>query len=82
MLILAVSNLVLAARGGFFLVIVIVQAVFYLAAGAASIAPQGNPLSRIVEAVRTFVVVNVAIALAWVEYFRGETYTTWSPTKR
>jgi len=26
--------------------------------------------------------VNAAVALAWVKYFQGETYTTWSPTKR
>jgi hypothetical protein len=39
-------------------------------------------LSPLSEAARTFVVVNAAIALAWIKYFHGETFTTWSPTKR
>ena len=77
-----VSNLILAERGGFFLVALLAQATFYVAAGAASLAPKGSLLSRLLEAARTFVVVNAAIALAWVKYLQGETYTTWSPTKR
>jgi len=82
MVALLVSNLILAERGGFFLEVLMAQVIFYFAAGAASIVPMGSLLSRIVEAARTFVVVNAAIALAWVKYLQGETYTTWSPTKR
>jgi len=82
MVALLVSNLILAERGGFFLVTLIAQGSFYFAAGAASFVPKGSFLSRMVEAARTFVVVNAAVALAWVKYFQGETYTTWSPTKR
>ena len=79
---LLVSNLLLAERGGFFLMVLIAQGIFYIAAGAAAFVPKGSLLSRMVEAARIFVVVNVAIALAWVKYLQGETYTTWSPTKR
>jgi len=79
---LLVSNLLLAGSGAFFLTALIAQGIFYVSAGAASFVPKGSLLSRVAEAVRTFVVVNVAIALAWVKYLQGETYTTWSPTKR
>src|SRR6267378_1025181 len=79
---LLVSNLLLAERGSFFLMVLIAQGIFYIAAGAAAFVPKGSLLSRMVEAARIFVVVNVAIALAWVKYLQGETYTTWSPTKR
>jgi len=82
MVALLVSNLILAERGGFFLVALMAQGVFYVAAGAASFVPKGGLLSRMAEAARTFVVVNAAIALAWVKYLQGETYITWSPTKR
>jgi len=82
MVALLVSNLILAERGGFFLAALIAQGIFYVAAGAASFVPKGSLFSRMVEAARTFVVVNAAIALAWVKYLQGETYTTWSPTKR
>lgn len=79
---LLASNLILAERGGFFLAALTAQMIFYVAAGAASFVPKGSLLSGMVEAARTFVVVNAAIALAWVKYMRGETYTRWSPTKR
>lgn len=79
---LLVANMLLAGSGGFFLVMLAAQGIFYVAAGTASFMPKGNPLSRMVEAARTFVVVNAAMALAWVKYFQGETFTTWSPTKR
>jgi cellulose synthase/poly-beta-1,6-N-acetylglucosamine synthase-like glycosyltransferase len=82
MVALLVSNLLLAERGGFFQMALIAQGILYVAAGAAPFVPMGSLLSRIVEAARTFVVVNAAIAVAWVKYFRGETYTIWSPTKR
>jgi len=82
MVALLVTNLILAGDGKFFLLALIAQGIFYVAAGAAWFAPKGSLLARMSEAARTFVIVNAAIALAWVKYLQGETYTTWSPTKR
>ncbi len=79
---LFVSSLFLAARGGFFLMALIAQGIFYFVAGAGALVSKKSLLSRMAEAARVFVVVNAAIALGWVKYFQGETYTTWSPTKR
>ena len=31
---------------------------------------------------RALIIPAAAIALAWVKYLQGETYTTWFPTKR
>jgi cellulose synthase/poly-beta-1,6-N-acetylglucosamine synthase-like glycosyltransferase len=81
-IILLVSNLLLAEYGGFFLIVLLAQGLFYAAAGAASLVPKGSLFSRMAEAARTFVVVNAAIAVAWVKYLQGEAYVTWSPTKR
>jgi len=79
---LAVSNLLLAGSGGYFLAALIAQGLFYVAAGTAASVPNGGLLSRMAATARTFVVVNAATAVAWVKYLQGETYTTWSPTKR
>jgi cellulose synthase/poly-beta-1,6-N-acetylglucosamine synthase-like glycosyltransferase len=79
---LLITNLILAAADNFFLLALIGQAFFYATAATAAFAPKGAPLSRMVDAARTFVVVNAAIALAWVTYLQGQTFTTWSPTKR
>ena len=77
-----VTNLILAEHGRFFAMVLFAQGTFYATAVAALVVPKGNILFRIAEAARTFVIVNAAVALAWVKYFQGETYTTWSPTKR
>lgn len=82
MVALFVSNLLLAERGSVFLMALIAQGIFYSVAGAAALVSKAGLLSRMAEAARSFVIVNAAIALAWVKYFQGETYTTWSPTKR
>lgn len=76
------SNLLLAERGGFFLAALVAQGVFYVAAATAALLPKAGILSHVAETAKSFVVVNAAIALAWVKYFQGESYTTWSPTKR
>jgi len=77
-----VSNLLLAERGTLFLVLLLAQGVFYAGASAAAFVSEPGLLSRFAELARTFVVVNAAIAVAWVKYYRGETFTTWSPTRR
>jgi len=76
------ANLLLLASGKFFLIAFVAQCLFYSTAGAAALVSKAGAISRVADAARTFVVVNAAIALAWVKYFQGETYTTWSPTKR
>jgi hypothetical protein len=75
-------NLLLMERGGFFLAALIAQGGFYVAAAAATLLSKTGFLSHAAETARSFVIVNAATALAWVKYFQGETYTTWSPTKR
>ena len=76
------SNLLLAGRGGFFLAALIAQGAFYAAAAAATLLAKTGLVSQLAETARSFVIVNAAVALAWVKYFQGETFTTWSPTQR
>jgi len=79
---LFLSNLFLVARAGFFMMMLIAQVSFYVAAGVASLVPKGTLTARMAELARTVVVMNAAMVLAWVKYLQRETYTTWSPTKR
>lgn len=79
---LLISNLTLVGQGHLYLVTMVGQAVFYALAVAPSARRPADRLTRLSEAARTFVVVNVAIAVAWLKYFQGETYTTWAPTQR
>jgi cellulose synthase/poly-beta-1,6-N-acetylglucosamine synthase-like glycosyltransferase len=82
MVALLVSNLLLAAHGGFYLMALAAQSIFYSLAAIGVLIPTSAPLWRIVETARTFVVVNAAIGLAWIKYMQGETFVTWSPTRR
>jgi cellulose synthase/poly-beta-1,6-N-acetylglucosamine synthase-like glycosyltransferase len=82
LLMLLASSLLLAQQGGVFLAALVAQGAFYAAAGAAAaLSNAAGPVSRIADSARTFVVINAAIALAWVKYLQGETFTTWAPTR-
>ena len=39
-------------------------------------------LSRGLSVAHTFIVVNLAIGLGWLQYLKGETYATWAPVRR
>jgi cellulose synthase/poly-beta-1,6-N-acetylglucosamine synthase-like glycosyltransferase len=82
LLALAVSSLLLADSGGFFFAALMVQGILYAGAGAAAFMSNAGLMSGVAGTARLFVMVNAAIAVAWVKYLKGETYTTWSPTKR
>ncbi|MGH8542285.1 MAG: glycosyltransferase family 2 protein [Gammaproteobacteria bacterium] len=79
---LFLSSLLLAPRSGFYLAALIGQLLFYGGAGAAPNVPKTGCLSRLTEAAKTFIVVNVAILIGWAKYLQGATFTTWSPTVR
>jgi hypothetical protein len=76
------SSLLLAEHGRVYMAALAVQGAFYLAAGSAALMSNAGPLARAAGTARTFVVINAAIALAWIKYLQGETFTTWAPTKR
>jgi cellulose synthase/poly-beta-1,6-N-acetylglucosamine synthase-like glycosyltransferase len=82
LIILFTGGLLLSSRNTFYLTIFIGQIVFYLSAGFATGIERVPLLSRVLAASRAFVMVNLAILAAWVKYFQGATYTTWSPTQR
>ena len=78
-----VSNLFLISRSGFFLTTFISQLIFYGGSCLAIYISGHDALSvRIIKAAYAFILINMAILVAWIKYLRGETYTTWSPTQR
>jgi len=82
LIVLFVCGMVLSSHNTFYLMVFGGQIIFYLSAGFAG-GVQGMPfLSRVFTASYSFVMVNFAILMAWIKYFQGATYTTWSPTQR
>lgn len=79
---LFLSNLFLIPKSSFFLTLLIAQLIFY-SGSCLAIYISGDTLSvRVIKAAYAFILVNMAILVAWVKYLQGETYTTWSPTQR
>ena len=82
LIMLFVSGLSLSSRNTFYLTAFIGQILFYVSAGFARGIERTPLLPRVFAAAHAFVMVNLAIFMAWIKYFQGATYTTWSPTQR
>lgn len=80
LIIVFLSNLVLAFRSAVFMTILIFHVAFYgWAFLYEKISGGGTTMIKIPY---YFVQVNRAIARAWVEYLKGERYVTWNPSTR
>lgn len=82
MLGLLVSNLFLLPEGGFFVAAAVAQITFYAFAGFAGWTGGRALASRAARVCSSFLMVNLAILVAWLKYAQGKTYTTWNPTQR
>lgn len=76
------SNVLLAGSSTFFKVTLAIQAIIVITAAIAGLQSSSSWLTKITGTARTFLIVNAAIALAWIRFLQGKTYTTWVPTKR
>jgi len=82
MSIILVANLFLVARGNLYLGIFALQICFYLGAGAGYLLRSSRYRPRIASFPFYFVMVNVAIALAWVRVLQGRRHASWMPSQR
>jgi cellulose synthase/poly-beta-1,6-N-acetylglucosamine synthase-like glycosyltransferase len=76
-----VSNAFLAGNGRVFLLLFLLQLVFYLY-GAFRILKTSNSLGTLAKIPVYFVTVNASILLAWWKYLRGERIVMWKPSVR
>lgn len=85
LLVAFVSNAVLVGASPVYLVLLILQVLVYTTAWvtARGSAPDSSEsiLARLMGVVQSFIVVNVAIGVAWVCYWRGDSFTTWAPAR-
>jgi glycosyltransferase involved in cell wall biosynthesis len=81
LLILIITNIILIGKGTICLISFAVQVSFYLLALSHNRGRKIKYLSGPVSLIHTFVLVNAAVFWAWITYLRGETFTTWVPTR-
>lgn len=82
LLLLFVTSLALTATEPLYSVACTAQVFFYLMAGLYHSHISLPGLSKIMSPAHTFTMVNIAILMGWIQYFRGETYMSWSPSQR
>jgi len=82
MLILFLASLALAFQGPFYLLALAGQALFYLAAWLRHSYDGLKRISGLLSLPHTFGLVNLAILYGWIQYFKGETYVVWAPSRR
>lgn len=82
MAILLVTNLGLLGQHELYVVTCVGQLLTYVMVWVMAKGFKARGVSRIFAIAHTFVMVNAAIAVAWFQYVRGETYTTWAPVRR
>jgi hypothetical protein len=58
------------------------QVLFYVLWGFGYFEIKLPLVTRAASFANTFFVVNLAILIGWVQYLRGETYTTWSTSRQ
>jgi hypothetical protein len=75
-------TVVLANSATVYLLFLIAQILLLLIAWLGYESGRASALSKVSSICRTFVTMNLAIAGGWVQFLRGEAYTTWSPIKR
>lgn len=82
LIILFASNILLLSKGLFYKAAFIAQAVFYVCALFENRGRGFSAVRKIFSLAYTFSAVNAAIFWGWVKFIKGESFVTWSPTKR
>ena len=82
LILLLISNVMLAEAGLIYLSILVLQAVFYTNALIGYLLKERAGLPRVFSFPLYFVMVNWAILVAWARVFQGKTDATWVPTRR
>ena len=72
------SNAFLIQHATFYLIVFIGQLSFYTIAAIGYYEKRFRKISTLISLAVTFVMVNMAIFMGWVRYFKGDTYVTWS----
>ena len=73
------TSIYLALRSGFFRLVLLAELAFYALAGLGYRATSIHPIFKIPY---YFVQANLAASYAWIKYFKGERFTTWTPSNR
>lgn len=80
-----VANIALVGSSPLYLLLLIIQLLVYIRTWM-EIKSSGVPVSdsivrRLFGVMQSFLIVNAAVGVAWIRYWRGDSFTTWAPAR-
>lgn len=81
LIIVFISNLILASESHFFLMLFLGQLIFY-SLGVGGYIKANSPSKPFLKIPMYFLIVNFSILLAWIRYLKGHRVVMWEPTER
>lgn len=80
-----VTNVFLVEASPFYLVLLIVQSMVYMTAWMMvkrpAVPASGSFIMKLFDLMHAFLIVNAAVGIAWVRYWKGDSFTTWAPAR-
>ncbi|MBX3330261.1 MAG: glycosyltransferase family 2 protein [Nitrospira sp.] len=85
LLLALVTNVVLVGTSPFYLILLIIQLMVYMTAWMAvrrsAVPASGSFVMRPFVLMHSFLVVNAAVGIAWIRYWKRDSFTTWAPAR-
>jgi len=83
LLLVFVTNVALVAVSPFYLVSFFIQLMVYMTAWmmmkGSAIPASGSFVMKVFDVMHSFLIVNAAVGIAWIRYWKGDSFTTWAP---
>ena len=81
-MVIFIINLYLAGMGVlFYQIVMVLQLLFYLLAVAGFLIKKSSEKAPWINLSSSYLLVNLAYALGWFKYLKGDTYTSWVPKR-
>ncbi|MDY6973302.1 MAG: glycosyltransferase family 2 protein [Thermodesulfobacteriota bacterium] len=81
LILILVSNCIIALRSSFYATLLGLQLFFYVLAFSGYKCEKTNNIGRLIQMATTFTLTNIAMLKGWLAYFTRKDYSTWSPER-
>lgn len=80
-----VANIALVGSSSFYLLLLAIQLMVYtttwITVRRSAVPASGSFAMRLIDVMHSFLVVNAAVGIAWIRYWKGDSFTTWAPAR-
>jgi cellulose synthase/poly-beta-1,6-N-acetylglucosamine synthase-like glycosyltransferase len=80
-----VTNIALVGSSPLYFLLLTIQSMVYLrtwmAVRRSTVPASGSVAMRLFGLMQSFLIVNAAVGIAWIRYWKGDSFTTWAPAR-